>query len=327
MKFSIIGMSIAILIEVLVTINFVYWHQQSSYEFNQHQLEIQVNYAVDAAVQEMLYNTADIGSDYSKWGNIKVDPEVAYNTYCAILLRNLGWSDNEENREYLESYAIPFFCVAGYDGYYMMQRQEKQVSTTGTNITTQKTYPLMWSMKIPYSYVGTDGTIFGVTLGYDNVISFRNTVVNMSEEYKVNGGVQYGLSDSVQRGIVSSTLSEACTNALFAGLLGNTTIQLYIPSTMSEWSGSNSVEGPSVITYLAMDNGTLKYDSAIFGVGGARIEESNYCISYLKGGIKLYTYASNRSKVEALGLTIEQIYVSPESAAEAGYFFDLTYLQ
>ena len=53
------------------------WYVEQKAEFEQKQMDIQVNYSVDAAMQEMLTSTNDIGLDYVDFAKIKVDPQVA----------------------------------------------------------------------------------------------------------------------------------------------------------------------------------------------------------------------------------------------------------
>ncbi len=323
MRYQVIAFPLGILMGVFMFINFTLWYQVSVYEFEQRQMDLQVNYAVDAAVQEMLANGTHLGTDYADWGSMTIEPEVALDTYLAVLIRNLGWADSEENREDLIESSMPFFCVATYDGYYMYMRQQEKVN----GVTT---YPHVWTPKLPYSDLVADPshpgmytyyfynvgeTSYGTYTEYNNKVKYDN-VLNATASGP-------GSLERAQE-VVSDTLTDACNSALYIGLMGEVDNELYIPASFSQWSNSNPVKSPSVLTYMSRSDETTKYDKVTFGIGGAKIDDAQFCICYQYNGVPCYTWADNRAEVESRGSVVERVTTTPEDAAKAGYYFDFT---
>ena len=111
MKFSVLALPFVVLMDIVVFVSFIMWQHESVYEFEQRQLDLQVNYAIDAATQEMLENSSHLSTDYADWGSMVVEPEVALDTYLAVLVRNFGWGDTAKTREELLDTSIPFFTI------------------------------------------------------------------------------------------------------------------------------------------------------------------------------------------------------------------------
>lgn len=330
MRYMAIAFPLAILMDCIIFINFFQWQQQSIYEFEQRQMDLQVNYAVDAAVQEMLANGEHLGTDYASWGEMNLEPEYALDVYLAVLIRNLGWADSEQNRKDLIESSMPFFCVAVYDGYYMYSRQQEKVITTtnnGDNIENT-VYEMRWTPKLPYCETVGSGdsrvayfynlgeTEYGTLRCYNGSVKADNPLSRTSEG-----------PGSINRSkiVVSGTLTDACNSAMFAGLEGNVDSRIYIPATFSEWSNSNPVDRPTVLVYMSPMFTESQYDVVTFGLGGARVDSNEFCIAYERNGSKLYTFADMRDKVLASGVSqILDVYTSPKEAAEHGYYFDIT---
>ena len=349
--------------DIIVFLNFYSWQQESIYEFEQRQLDIQVNYAVEAATQEMLAIGTHIDSDYADWGRSTVEPQIALDTFVTVLMKNLGYSDSEKNREEVILDYIPFFIVATYDGYYTYGTVAEANEVGGS---LQISYPKRWTPKIPYSMksVGTAGNINSIFFNlsnnnydaiwngnyyekvgynrdnddYPNSYFGVDKGTNSSNPYVPNGVVDVNSSTGYVQSwdkvtpndrdrCVSETLTDACNAALYAALEGNMSEEWFIPDTFSEWSENRPVTSPSVLVYISRDNTSSLYDVVSFGVGGAKIDTARFFICYKNGSEKLYTYAENRAQVEARGLTIEYTASSMEDAAKHGYYYDLTYLR
>lgn len=354
MRFSIIGLTLTILLDALLFVNFLEWNRESVYEFEQRQLDLQVNYAVDAAIQEMLSNTTDINTDYVNWGEMTVEPETALFTYESVLIRNLGWSDSEKNRQDLEELSIPFFIVAAYDGYYVYSKQhEKSYTwsvngggfTTSENVlrnvfgdnykslagkpngyTVNNTYDLRWSPKLPYAEEVSPDLYRFYYLGDNQYGTLKFTRSPNTIELKYDNIDTTPKQEIIGRGfiVVSETLTNACNMALYRGLEGHVDKQWYIPASMSEWSQNNPVKTPSVLTYMAPSGAGSRYDTVTFGIGGAKVDDAEFCICYKKNGEKLYTHAYNRDKLPS-GVTIDRIVTSPREAAKVGYWYDISF--
>lgn len=333
MKWMLLASPLTLLIDCIVFVNFFMWQQQSVYEFNQRQLDLQVNYSIDAAAQEMLSDGTHIDTDYIDWGQMTIEPEVALNAYEAVLLRNLGWSDYKENREDLIESSIPFFIVATYDGYYCYGRQRDDIVTTvGSSNIHNTVYDFRWTPKIPYSRVDEDsnrGYIYYLSDKYYGSCDLTNPIATLQEELPLNDGTGFS-SRQVARATIADTLTAACNSALFIGTEGNTDYLYYIPAYFSEWSNNNPVETPSILTYVSRVDQYTQYDTVTFGIGGAKIDDAEFCICYTVNGSKRYAWADDRESVEGFygsGYKLERVVVSREAAASEGYYFDSVYYE
>jgi hypothetical protein len=311
--------------------NFFQWQQQSVYEFEQRQMDLQVNYSVDAATQQMLSDGTHIETDYIDWGVMTVEPEIALNTYEAVLLRNLGWGDTTKNREDLEESSIPFFIVATYNGYYVYSRQRDIVVTDGVENTV---YDFRWTPKIPYSYTDADNNkcyLYNLTDEYYSWFNLDNPQGTLQESVPLNSGSSGCASKTFAKAVVADVLTKACNSALFIGTEGNTDTEIYIPASMSEWTESNSVDRPTVLTYLSRTDQYTKYDTVTFGVGGAKIDDTNFVICYKVNGSSLYGWAKDREDIIALhkslgeSVVLERVLTSPENAAISEYYYDMSF--
>lgn len=346
MKFMFIAYPLTLLLDVIMFMNFWQWQHQSVYEFEQRQMDLQVNYAVDAAVHDMLYDGTHLNTDYADWGTMTTEPEVALNTYVSVLMRNLGWSDTEVNRQDLIDGSIPFFCVATYDGYYMYCKQQDHYTyhlIDGKTVDVTH-YPMIWTPKIPYSETIVLNQFDGIfeynlyNLGYKD---YTRVWREDDGSNKYNGALHIdtalplattgGGSGSVSkaRSVVNNTLTDACNSALYLGLESSIEKAWYLPSSFSQWSNNNPVESPTVLTYLNRADANTQYDIVTFGIGGAKITDAEFCICYTDDtyGGKLYTWSTNREELEHVyGITkIEHVYSTAKEAAENGYFFDLRF--
>lgn len=326
MRYMALGFPLAILIDCIVFVNFFAWQQQALYEFDQRQMDLAVNYAADAATQEMLANGTHLGTDYANWGEMVVEPELALDVYLAVLIRNLGWADSEENRQALIESSMPFFCVAAYDGYYMYSMQHEVLNT---GLVDNDVYEMRWTPKLPYSESIKTGSgsynYYLYNLGdsvYGMFSEDRPNVIKM--DYTLSMTSEGPGSVSRAHTVVNTTLTNACNSALFTGLEGDVDAEIYIPSSFSEWSNSNPVQSPTVLVYMTRPDNRTAYDVVTFGLGGSKIDDAQFCICYRYNGQKLYTWADKREEVLARGSSIEKVTTSPEEAARSGYYFDIT---
>lgn len=319
-----------LLIDIIVYMNFFQWQQESIYEFEQRQIDLQVNYAVTAAAQEMLEDGTNIDTDYSNWGDMTVEPELALDTYVSVLLRNLGYSDSEKNREELITDNMPFFIVAAYDGYYVYGTVADAVEVSPGNF--QVAYPKKWSPKLPYSSTTGSGSnvksIF-YNLGGTTYDAYINGVWQADVKYVNDSqGRNYGATEAERLKVVSNTLTKACNSALFSALEGNVEEQWFVPDSFSKWSANRPVLSPSVLTYMSSTNTTSVYEVVTFAVGGSKIDNADFYICYKnEKGEPVYTHVDNRTDVEQRGLTIIHTLTSMKAAAEKGYYYDTRYLR
>lgn len=349
MRWSFIAWPLIILMDVVMVINFISYHEETVYEFDQRQSDIVINYAVEAATQEMLSNTGDILLDYINWESIQLDPTAGYNAYLAVVLRSQEWADNELNRNDFEAAHIPFFMVVGYDGYYMYSKQKFEYSyeTNGINYI-HSGYDMVWTPKIPFAtfdsnlygneVASTNNQFKAFYLGNDYYLELKpngDDGLRVESDYKVNiykvlAGNNQNSYESIitkKKVMISDILTKAVNEALFAGTLGETKNQFFIPPNYETWYDTNPVEEPTVITYLSNSN-QHNYMTYSFAVGGAKVTEADYVICYDYQGNKYYTYIENRKQVENLsGINKNKLRILPSGrdAALEGYTFDMRF--
>lgn len=345
MRYGIIAFIYTLLLDILVFTSFSMRQNEVIYEFEQRAQDIQVNYAVDAATWMMLHDTPDIDIDYAEFSEIRVSPEVALETYLAVMVRGLGWGDTDLTRDYFEDVHMPFFVVAAYDGYYVysVNRDLSEVELKSGTISESLTYPKVWSPKIPYAeYFGADATKPNENIRYINMYTLGNDhydrvdMVNDSIKQVEYANMTAEVDDDTTSAkttdrdlLVSTELTDACQTALFAAKTNFDSQQIIIPSSFSEWSSNRPVQYPTVITYMDVAGDVTKYNHVSFAIGGARIEENVYYITYINdSGAKCYTKSYNRDDVENVrGFKVLEVYTTAYECAENGYYFDVYYLQ
>ena len=344
MKFISIGYSMIILMIVVSFVNFYHWHQESVYEFDQRQMDLQVNYSVDAATQDMLIGSYSLETDYVDWGKMSITPAVAYDTFLALMLRNYGWNDTEENREALDS-LVPFFVVCAYDGVYVLKTEKLYTDSVATEfsdqsqkdkgifpaswaknsgssliLNTQVTYRKYWSPKIPYAEFH-DGTCWLYYLGsrygakYDGTTVLNGVILDTDE-----------LKDQSKQAI-ANCVNSVVNEGLASGIQMPGSQNFFIPADDGKYSRTNSIKHPTCITYMQRQDQLIEFNTLTLAIGGAKIDEANFVVCYEKNGQKMYAMAKYRNDITSGGIKILKVLESPQKAAEEGYWFDLTYLE
>lgn len=342
MRWMALSFPLVLLMDVIIFVNFTVWQRDAYYDIRQRQLDLQVNYAIDGATQDLLNRGTHINTDYTDWGNMQIEPELALNTYEAMLIRNFGWSDTEENRKYMEDYAIPFLVVADYDGYYVYYKQKNVTQLTRKDGSTidNVTYDLIWTPKLPYSEhelrYDAAGREYDYNIFYNLGSTYYGTITKTPDSNTVQIKLDNILNDSMKarkKQTVADTITDACNSALYNGLYGNLQNKLYIPNEFTQWSDNNPIESVSVLTY-ALDPVLVATENnlsvASFSVSGAKIAEPTYYILYTHNGVNLYTEQENRESVEQSfnnGEKIIAIITSQIEAAQRGYYYDTRFLK
>ena len=331
MRWQALAFPIVLLMDIIIVLNFIQWQRDSVYDIQQRQLDLQVNYATDAAAQDLLGLGIHIDTDYADWGNMKVEPELAYDTYMAVLLRNFGWGDDARNREALEDY-IPFFIVAAYDGYYIRMIQPDNMVTqiqtsSGPRDIDNPVYSHIWSPKIPYAEYVNNRYVF-YNLGETKYGTITAGTVKADNDF-------FGSSVTTverKKACIADTLQEACNSAMYMGLNGEARESWSIPAQFSQWSENNPIEKVSILTYILDPWNKNSINISAFGISGAKIDEPDYCITYLRDGVKCYTYIENKLKLEqehnsgTAVIEFNSVVQSPKDAAEQGYYYDIKFI-
>jgi len=321
-------MPFILLIECIIFVNFFTWQNKEYNSFMQEKYDIQVNYGVSGAMQEALADAGHIGTDYTEWGELELDPEVALEAYVTIMLRNFGWSDDDKNRaDFLQEH-VPFFLVADYNGYYLLFKQE--IPNESSNII-QATRGLQWTPKIPYAIMDGRGSVNPTYYWYNLGTQYYTTVKESGEINEINrltDGDSFG-SYNHARMIITNCITDACNQAMNLAMEGDMVYKFNFPTVSSKVAASNPIDRPTIITYLSPYYKTKEYLTSVFAIGGAQITNAYNVLLYTDGtGKKYYAYADTRAKVEDLMLVDNSIKLinivsSPKEAAEMGYWFDV----
>jgi len=294
---------------------FTNYKTEGAREFKEHHLDAAVNYAVDAAVEEMLLGSSDLWLDYADFEYASINPEIALQTYCEVLLDNLGYVVTNENIQMIKTSKTPCFIVACYDGYYV-----------GAPITINYdagTRDLIFSEKKPYLYE-LGGTYYALNLGLNDCKKVQNGVVT-----KVSAS-ETGLTTADQRRIINQMITTDFMKTVLR--YNNSSIDLkseiLIPSNTSLITGANDIKSPSVLAYCNnIFLGPGKYIES-FGIGGARLTHADFVGVYMRtdesGQTRKY-YVPTRLKPD--GVIFTHIYETAEEAAKDGYYPDIRYFK
>jgi hypothetical protein len=299
----------ALMIMVGTTVLFINTSLYAYSEFEEEKLDLLVNYAADAAVDEMVYMSADLGMDYADFERVSIDPQVALDMFTTILMTGYDIPDTEENRGMVQTEYLPVFIVAGYDGFYTAQPLAKVMGDSGVE------YGSVFTIKQPYLYTADSGMLYGLNLGLEECRTLNGAVVGYSTP---------PISKDEQLRIINSVISDTMMRTVYEQQTGNVRHTIYLPSEMTEVASTNAVKNVSVLAYVA--NIPLRVGKTIetFGIGGAKVDHQRYVVCYIKNGEKMYCYADSTTLDRS---NIIEVLETPEKAAAKGYYFDYDYFK
>lgn len=304
-QFKVLIIPIALYIWFGTMVYFIQFYQDTYVSLQEQTLDVVVNYAVDAAVDEMVANTADLGLDYAEWETVNVDPEVALDMFTVIFAKAYNMSLSEDNVAAIRSSYLPVFCVAGYDGYYIAQP---------TRINSSGAHDAVFSVKQPYYYNGGSGGIYALNLGGVDAKRFDGNSIQR---------VTAPINQKTQRSIINAVVSDAIMETAYNQQDGYMFSTVFLPAEMTNLTRTNPIERPTVLAY--MSNVELGFGRVgdVFGIGGARVTHQRFVGGYLRDGVKYYAYMDD---IEP-DVTVNKIFETPEKAAKEGYYFDLKMLK
>lgn len=293
-------------------VHFTTYYEEAGREFREHDLDASVNYAVDAAVEEMLISTVDLKLDYADFEYVSVDPEIALQTYCEVLLDNLGYAVTDENIQMIKANNTPAFIVCAYDGYYVGQP---------TRITDVGTYDLLFSEKKPYMYYDeANDVVYSLNLGGKDCKAIRNGVITKEK-------VPLSSEDCWQK--INAQVTADFMKAVYDNNRGQVDMlsNIIVPGEQTIVSRTNPVKTPTVFAYV--NNLYLAPGKPIesFAIGGARLSHTDFVGGYSRtvDGVTRKYYCPTRLK--PAGITFDKIFEKPEYAAQEGYYCDVRYME
>lgn len=325
MKWCALAVPLVILMDILMLVNYNNYRQSEFDAIVQRKYDIMINYAVDAAVQESMLQVMDSSVDYRDIYSVNLEPDAALDTYCECMLRSLGWSITEENKQDLLDAYTPFFVVAGADGFYVYKSMYDETSMTmpsGDIVDGIITHKGIWTPKIPYSTSNnTHIYLYSMADNFYTIYDKGTKKFVDNVEYKTTGNEKGTHAD--RNKVIADSLNKAMNGALF-NFDENTYIPYIINLPMNDLWNVKAPTTPCVYAIM-VDRNTLT-DDLIVAFGGARVEVLSGYIAYTRGVNKFYTYAHNRDIIENVyGCTVENIYATAVQAAKAGYYPDVAF--
>lgn len=289
-------------------IYFVYFWQEEKVAYDDFILQKQINYAADAAVDELLL-TGDLGTDYATTYK-NVQPDLGVNEFCVVMLESMNMPTTDRDITWLQQHYVKSIIVCAYDGLYVYDEKEYATGEHGFVSTP----------KIPFFFTADGGT-----------------------QYTINFGLKQGYSDSISEGkyrvnaiddlpsSISTDQKYACINDMVSYYLQESVSRAYgghdgknvkLPAFASEISGSQPVKNISVIGVMEAQNVNKKVPNLCMAIGGARIVDVDPII-----GFQIYNdnvqYYAPQSKAASLGSQIKASTIKPFNseyeAAKNGY--------
>lgn len=309
-RFMAITYPIVVIFFIVSLLNFQKYNIEQRTNFHQSVLDTQINYAVDAAVTEMINKTEDLGMDHADIYRAKVNPEVALDTFVNMMLRAYGMAQSKENAAELRSNYIKAFLVAGYDGFYL---------GTPTKFNSSGGMDIVFESKIPYLYSDpVTNKRYGLNLAFKDAVEFDGGTLRR---------VTSPISEKDQRVIVSERVTDALTETLYEQKEHQLLESVYLPTEMTTIKSTNPIERITVFCYF--EDIFRGYDLPLgsFGIGGSRVQLQRHVGCYKKDyGDGMKNYYAYLDSLPA-GVVLVESYETPERAAEEGYYFDVRTLK
>lgn len=288
-----------------------------------------VNNCTDSAIEELL-EASDLGMDYADWGRFNADPDLALDDYLTTFLLNYNMPITESNKEVVKTNFIKAFCVAGYDGYYIYDHRrtidEKSMKWNGEYGST---YQLVGSPKLPYLYRDMSKNdryvTYALNMGYRRAYKLTDATITVADS---------PLSKAKTMEIINNRISDDLMERVDRAYENGWLQSVYIPSSLATISSTNPIESPTVLCFMDGVDLCSVLPVNAFGIGGSRARVarpvSAYKRLYQGKYMKFYSYhdllPTTLSDGTPFDSVIEQVFMSPEEAAEAGYHHDPLYM-
>ena len=276
---------IALLYAALFMIYWVHIYQNELVAFDEFVLDKQVNYAADAAVEELLM-TGDTDQDYNKGDYMVVEPELAVIEFTSILAEDFNLVPTDYTRQMIQEKYIKTLLVCTWDGIYAYWYQPK-------NDTNE--YGFIGTPKIPYFYTDKSGKQYCLNLGLEKAYSDSG----FGGTYKLNPYEELApmIPKDIQLTAINNQVAELLNYTLIQAYSGNNRTAYEIPALASEVSGAQPVDK---ITVIGVVEGQAESSSTVITaecIGGAQVVAADPIIGvnmvYDNGmKAKLYAYSS-----------------------------------
>lgn len=333
-----------ILYWIATTLLFTNYIKDSYNEFARYRSDLIINYAVDAAVDEMVRVSRDLDMDYSKYEYQAVDPQVALDTFISIYLESYRLNDTDNNRARLTAGYLKSFLVATYDGYYVGEQVDitayardedgnKLGVAEGSSGKESGAHDVIFSLKKPYTIeipnkVTGFKDIVSVNLGLEDCLYMESLSSDSIADRKLTRRRvdSVGITENQIREVVSTKISDDFMSSIFkqtSQIRG----RVYIPSSTSVTARTSGINGTTVMAYLSEIPIGYQQATSAFAVGGAKVDHQRFVALYKYNGIKYYQYVDLLPENFETMWEVDDIVESARLAAERGYHFDMRYFK
>lgn len=266
----------------------VYWikiYNNELVEFDEFVLDKQVNYASDAAIEELLL-TGHTSQDYSATDYLAVEPELALKEFTSILGTCFNFTPTDYTRTMIENTYIKAFLVCAWDGIYAYWHQP---------INDKGEYALVATPKIPYFYTDPKGKQYCLTLGleeafYDSYIPGDPAKYSVESRQSIAGQVD----KEVQLTAINNRVADLLNYALTESYGGSSRTSYEIPAIASEVSGAQPVDSITVIGIVEGKASVGTSSIVAECIGGAQVTQTDYIqgVKARINGTVAYLYAN-----------------------------------
>lgn len=331
---------VAILFEAFFLIYWIRIYENELIAFDEFVLDKQVNYAADAAVEELL-NTGDTDQDYNEGKYMVVEPELAVTEFTSILTEDFNMVPTDFTRTMIQQKYVKSLLICTWDGVYAYWLQP---------VNNTNEYQFVGTPKIPYFYTDDNGKQYCLNLGFEEVYSDTGD----ESSYKLQKYHELApneLSKDMQLMAINEEVASILNYTLIQSYGGNNRTAYEIPALASDIRGSQPVDQITVIGVVEGQATSLATAITAECIGGAQVTQADPVIGVkvrLLGDAsnhitKVYAYSSWWSSHPNLG-TVQllnesggvasnlaaaktEYFDTPFEAAEAGYYDLLTSLE
>ena len=283
---------------------FIYFWQEERIAYDDFILQKQINYAADAAVEEMLM-TGDLGTDYATT-YVNVQPDLGVDEFCTIMLECFDMPTTDHDKAWVQNHYIKTLIICAYDGLYVYDMKEYATHE----------HAFLPSPKIPYFYTDFDGTQYTLNFGLEEGYSDGHKEGN----YRVNaiGKLPSSITDDQQYAQINDMVSYYLQESLARAYGGDSEKTVQLPAFASEISGGQPIKNISVIGVLETDDNSKHKPNLCMAIGGARIVETDPLVCFYINGVPYYAPQSRVSGFVGDN-AIVKTYTSEYDAAKAGF--------
>lgn len=297
----------------IISMNLLFTDYAKDYNnrFEEKRLKIVINYATDAAAQEMSSDSIDLGQDYEDVSKFSVEPSIALNTFSSIICKNYDVPISEKNKQEILFEYCPVFVVAAYDGYYVADRYKVEDS----GLIQTKLSP-----KMPYIQTVVDpaggSTLYSYNLGFKNALK----VTPSGDIYKDNNPP---MNSNDQKELVNTIISDVLNDQIIK-YTNDPRGEIYIPYDFTTIHSTNPILNTTVLAYIDdfdMSSSSTKLQS--FGIGGSEVKVKEPVIGFtIEVGGELQKYYAYSDEVPTGNRVNKvQVFDSKVEAAQSGYYF------